>query len=87
MAGEEGPAAMAGRLLALAALPGAGEVGTVAGRLLVVAAGATATAGASSKLNFAPRFCNSLVINSIWQKSVYWRWRQEEERMNLPPHW
>lgn len=46
MVGEKGPAAMTGRLLAFAALPGAGEVGTVAGRLLVVAAGETATAGA-----------------------------------------
>ena len=65
MAGKEGLAAMAGRLFTLAALLGAGEVRTVAGRLLVVAAGERATAGASSKLNFAPRLCNPLIINSI----------------------
>ena len=87
MAGEEGPAAMAGRLLALAAFLGAGEVRMVAGRLLVVAAGETAAVVASSKLNFAPSSLRSLVIDSIWQKSVYWRWRRQKERMNLPHCW
>lgn len=70
MTGEEGPVAMVGRLLALEALPGAGELGTVAGCLLAVAAGETEAAGASSKLNFAPSFVNSLVTDPIWQKLV-----------------
>ena len=49
MAGKEGLVVMIGRLLALAALSGAGDVRKVAERLLVVATGQTATAEASSK--------------------------------------
>lgn len=45
----------------------------MAGSLLDVAVGETATTTASSELRFAPRVCNSLVSNSTWQHSVWAR--------------